>query len=143
LHFILINPEFSYHLSYATLFQCSLGRSRKKPDPSVHILAWKNCVSPSTGKHWYIDTFSRSNLQNFQNTFDSACEEIKLETQSRKFLQKSNLNEISIWSISKIWIWRHEKKEIITLILFYKQDFLLWLCLAFFLIFHNQMYKDI
>jgi hypothetical protein len=32
---------------------------------------------------------------NFQkNTFDSDCDEFRLETQSRKFLQRSNLNEI-------------------------------------------------
>jgi hypothetical protein len=32
---------------------------------------------------------------NFQkNTFDSDCDEFRLETQSRKFLRRSNLNEI-------------------------------------------------
>ena len=29
MHFILIKPVLSVHLSYVTLFQCSLGRSHK------------------------------------------------------------------------------------------------------------------
>jgi hypothetical protein len=33
---------------------------------------------------------SEGQILNFQNTFDSACDE--MEIQSRKFLQKSNLN---------------------------------------------------
>ena len=33
-------------------------------------------------------------LNFLKNTFDSDCDEIRLEAQSRKFLRKSNLNEI-------------------------------------------------
>jgi len=37
----------------------------------------------------------RCQILNFQNTFDSPCDEIRLEIQSRKYLRKSNLNEIN------------------------------------------------
>ena len=37
-----------------------------------------------------------SKILNFQNTFDSACDEIRLEIPSRKFLLNPNLNEIVV-----------------------------------------------
>ena len=38
----------------------------------------------------------RGSYFNFQNTFDSACDEIRLEIQSRKLLWNSNLNGINL-----------------------------------------------
>jgi hypothetical protein len=44
-------------------------------------------------------------ILDFKNTFDSVCDEIRLEIQSRKFLRKHNLNEISYdaqWDVNKL-----------------------------------------
>jgi hypothetical protein len=54
----------------------------------VH-LDWHN---PSIPK--YASECTGGQNLNFQNTFDSPCDEIRLELQSRKYLRKSNLNEI-------------------------------------------------
>jgi hypothetical protein len=47
------------------------------------ICPYQKCI----GMHW-------GQIFNFQNTFDRACDEIRLEIQSRNCRRMSNLNEI-------------------------------------------------
>jgi hypothetical protein len=49
----------------------------------------------------YASECTLGQILNFQNIFDRACEEIRLEIQIKNFLQKFNLNEISL--VVTVW----------------------------------------
>jgi hypothetical protein len=57
---------------------------------------------------WTDTIHSCQNMQdqilNFQNTFDSACDEIILEIQSRKFLLKSNYINSTLYQNAVFWL---------------------------------------
>jgi hypothetical protein len=44
----------------------------------------------------YASECTGGQILNFQNTFDMACDEIRIGDADRKFLWKPNVNEISI-----------------------------------------------
>jgi hypothetical protein len=62
---------------------------------------WSDTIRPCQNMHRNAPGVQ---ILDFKNTFDSVCDEIRLEIQSRKFLRKHNLNEISYdaqWDVNK------------------------------------------
>ena len=55
----------------------------------LHLI-WHN---PSMTKN--ASYYTKGKILNFQNTFASACEEIRLEIKTKKYIRKSNLYKIS------------------------------------------------